>query len=95
MFVSKGGNPEQYIKSLENYDYHNFIKKKKLRVRKIQENLRTPNESPVHIDKTVNLSCKVSMKELDNILFDENIISEVLKPAHHNQGLYGIYKCDS
>ena len=64
---------------MENYDYYNFIKKKKLRIRKIQDTLRTPNESPLHVEKTVNLSCKVSMKDFDNVLFDDNVVSVLLK----------------
>ena len=41
--------------------------------------MRTPNESPLHVEKTVNLSCKVSMKDFDNVLFDDNVVSVLLK----------------
>jgi len=64
---------------LENYDYYNFIKKKKFRIREIQDTLLTTNESPLHVEKTVNLSCKVSMKDFDNVLFDDNVVSVLLK----------------
>ena len=68
MFVSQGGNEQQYIKSLQNHDYYNFIKKKKFRIRKMQANIKTPNDmSPMRIDKTINLSAKVSMREFNSI----------------------------
>ncbi len=43
----------------------------------MQGNLNEPSKG---ISKTVNLSVKTSMREFDDVLFDDNIVAELLKP---------------